>query len=79
MCISIKTLSTIHKLKYRFYFEEYYNQSNAYRVWWSTEVCTFSGGNVLLYAVSIRTPIYPRHTRFTAGDQQRVRLPQVYG
>ena len=26
------------KLKYRFYFEEYRNQSNAYRVWWSTEV-----------------------------------------
>jgi hypothetical protein len=25
------------QLKYRFYFEEYRNQSNAYRVWWSTE------------------------------------------
>eukprot|EP00040_Diaphanoeca_grandis_P020564 m.109371 g.109371 ORF g.109371 m.109371 type:complete len:861 (+) comp27951_c0_seq1:141-2723(+) len=25
------------RLKYRFYFEEYTNQSNTFRVWWSTE------------------------------------------
>ena len=25
------------QLKYRFYFEEFKNQSNLYRVWWSTE------------------------------------------
>jgi hypothetical protein len=25
------------QLKYRFYFNEYVNQSNTYRVWWSTE------------------------------------------
>lgn len=25
------------QLKYRFYFEDYTNQTNAYRVWWSTE------------------------------------------